>query len=293
MKELCRLIVPALSPALHKGQAGKIGIVGGSEDYTGAPYFAGMSALRLGADLVLIMCAPSAAIPIKSYNPDIMVSPILCQEKACRFRMWLEKLNCIVFGPGLGRDRETKDIVTRWIGMAKERNIPIILDADALQLVVEQPSIIQGYNDAILTPNAAEFSRLYEKVVREPHDKPISEANVLRLTKRMGCTLVCKGEEDIICTGDELVTCDVEGSNRRTGGQGDLLSGAIGLFAFWAKSASNIPAEVSYQNLASYSACSVIRRANYASFTFGGGRSMITSDMINHLNTAFHSVFEK
>ncbi|XP_063675756.1 ATP-dependent (S)-NAD(P)H-hydrate dehydratase-like [Bolinopsis microptera] len=298
-KDLCKLIVPALTPALHKGQAGRIGIVGGCEEYTGAPYFAGIAALRLGADLVHIMCTPSAAIPIKSYCPDLMVMPILCKEKAPQFSNWIKRLHCVVIGPGLGRDPETKDIVSKWIEIIKEQNIPVIIDADGLHLITEQPHLIKGYKDAILTPNIAEFSRLFHAMNSEQPQKPIlMPSDISTLSKVLECTIVCKGKVDKISTNGITVECDVEGSNRRVGGQGDLLSGALGLFAHWAKdSKDSLPCYIPYQNVAAYAACAVVKRSNYEGFhhvksdKLSRGRSMITSDMVEHLNKAFSDVF--
>jgi ATP-dependent NAD(P)H-hydrate dehydratase len=73
-------VIPALLFDTHKGEAGRIGVVGGSEEYTGAPIFAGMSAFRTGVDLVHVFCAKNAAIPIKSFSPDLIVHPILVSE---------------------------------------------------------------------------------------------------------------------------------------------------------------------------------------------------------------------
>lgn len=53
---------------------GRIGVIGGSRDYTGAPYYAGESSLRFGADLCTVFCSHDASIPIKSYSPELMVS---------------------------------------------------------------------------------------------------------------------------------------------------------------------------------------------------------------------------
>lgn len=70
-------VIPPLLFDAHKGEAGRIGVVGGSEEYTGAPIFASMAAFRTGADLVHVFCTSSAAIPIKSFSPDLIVHPIL------------------------------------------------------------------------------------------------------------------------------------------------------------------------------------------------------------------------
>ncbi len=65
-----------LSPTSHKGSSGRIGVIGGSARYTGAPYYAAMAALQVGADLVNVFCAEEAALPIKCYSPELMVVPV-------------------------------------------------------------------------------------------------------------------------------------------------------------------------------------------------------------------------
>lgn len=65
-----------LSSEAHKGSSGRIGILGGSERYTGAPYYAGMAALHVGSDLAFVFCAEEASLAIKSYSPELMVAPV-------------------------------------------------------------------------------------------------------------------------------------------------------------------------------------------------------------------------
>lgn len=94
--QLARALVPALSPSLHKGQAGelihprihthqhtlgRLGVVGGSKDYTGAPFFSAMSAMRIGVDLAHIICEPKAGDVIKTYAPDLIVHRVLDETK--------------------------------------------------------------------------------------------------------------------------------------------------------------------------------------------------------------------
>src|SRR5437879_5438453 len=69
-------LVPPLTHSLHKGQMGRIAVVGGSQDYTGAPYYAAEASLRFGGDLAFVFCGSEAAMPIKSYSPELIVTPI-------------------------------------------------------------------------------------------------------------------------------------------------------------------------------------------------------------------------
>ncbi|XP_045338055.1 ATP-dependent (S)-NAD(P)H-hydrate dehydratase isoform X3 [Leopardus geoffroyi] len=103
--QLVRNIIPPLTTKKHKGQDGRIGIVGGCQEYTGAPYFAAISALKVGADLSHVFCTREAAPVIKSYSPELIVHPVLDSPSAVQdVETWLPRLHALVVGPGLGRD---------------------------------------------------------------------------------------------------------------------------------------------------------------------------------------------
>ena len=113
-KQLASTIIPSLSNAQvsgkKKGSDGCIGIVGGSREYTGAPYFAGISAFRTGADLVHVFCHPEASAVIKSYSPELIVHPSLVtlneesiETSAQSIAKFFPRINVMVIGPGLGR----------------------------------------------------------------------------------------------------------------------------------------------------------------------------------------------
>lgn len=74
-RALQECILP-LSSSSYKGSSGRVGVLGGSARYTGAPYYASMAALKVGADLAFCFCAEEASIPIKCYSPELMVAPI-------------------------------------------------------------------------------------------------------------------------------------------------------------------------------------------------------------------------
>lgn len=86
-------------------------MIGGSPNYTGAPYYAAISALYGGADLTYIYCHEKASIPIKSYSPEIIVYPVLTDIESQTSGMLQnlqengKMLNSVIIGPGLGRDK--------------------------------------------------------------------------------------------------------------------------------------------------------------------------------------------
>ncbi|XP_046520408.1 ATP-dependent (S)-NAD(P)H-hydrate dehydratase isoform X2 [Equus quagga] len=148
---------------------------------------------------------------------------------------WLPRLHALVVGPGLGRDDGLLRNVKGILEASKARDVPVVIDADGLWLIAEQPALIQGYQKAVLTPNHAEFRRLSEAVLRDPMDSSDPHGAVLRLSQALGnVTVVRKGERDVISDGRQVLECSQEGSSRRCGGQGDLLSGSLGVLVHWA-----------------------------------------------------------
>lgn len=292
--QLVRNVIPPLTSKKHKGQDGKIAIIGGCQEYTGAPYFAAISALKVGADLSQVFCTKDAATVIKSYSPELIVHPVLDHPNALQeFEKWLPRLHTIVIGPGLGRQDSILETAKGIIEKAKSKGIPLVIDADGLWLIAQQPSIIQGYQRAVLTPNFMEFTRLYEAMLTEPVDASDQHGSVLRLSQAMGnITIVQKGEWDLISDGDKVFVCTHEGSNRRCGGQGDLLAGSLGVLVHWASLAG--PEKINGHNpfmVAAFGACSLTRQCNHQAFQ-KYGRSMTTGDMISEVGTAFNKLFE-
>uniref|UniRef100_A0A4W6BYU8 ATP-dependent (S)-NAD(P)H-hydrate dehydratase n=1 Tax=Lates calcarifer TaxID=8187 RepID=A0A4W6BYU8_LATCA len=292
---LVKSIVPPLTSKKHKGQDGRIGIIGGCQDYTGAPYFAAISALKVGADLSHVFCTKDAATVIKSYSPELIVHPVLDSPNAVEeIEKWLPRLHGLVVGPGLGREDFLLKTAKEVIEKSKARDIPIVIDADGLWLVTQQPSVIQGYQKGILTPNFMEFTRLYEALHHEPMDSSDHQRSVMELSVAMGnLTLVLKGEQDLITDGSKVISCSTEGSGRRCGGQGDLLSGSMGVLAHWAHAASTagIIRSVNPSVVAAFGACSLTRQCNSQAFQ-RHGRSTTTSDMIQEIGSAFKKLFE-
>lgn len=81
-----------------------MGVIGGTKDYTGAPYYAAISSLKAGADISHIICSEEAAIPIKCYSPEFIVHP--CLNDSQQMIKWLDPCTSVVIGPGLGRKED-------------------------------------------------------------------------------------------------------------------------------------------------------------------------------------------
>ncbi|XP_069679883.1 ATP-dependent (S)-NAD(P)H-hydrate dehydratase [Periplaneta americana] len=303
-----RAIVPLLRHDMYKGQAGRIGIIGGSLDYTGAPYFSAISALKVGCDLSHVFCPQDAAAVIKAYSPELIVHPILDTVNALDLvKPWLPRLHVLVIGPGLGRDPRILETVGSIIKFCRDHPDnwkPLVIDADGLFMITEKPDIIRNYPmDAILTPNAIEFSRLAKSVLNKswaatPNPDP---DNVRALAVALGTNIIIvhKGASDIIASGSDngaVVKCATGGSCRRCGGQGDLLSGSLGVFCCWAglKAARDPPESVpSFPPavIAAYAGCRLTRECNQRAVA-KAGRSTLTTDMLEEIHAAFEALFE-
>ncbi|KAK6505531.1 hypothetical protein TWF481_007426 [Arthrobotrys musiformis] len=304
-----RKIIPPLLEKFHKGQMGRVAVIGGCEDYTGAPFFSANASALLGADLSHIICEPTAASVIKTYSPNLMVHPYMLQSNhlppnsletadslSGRIIGMLDRLHVIVVGPGLGRDElmlETAGIV---IAAARERGMGIIIDADGLLLISKSPGLIKHYKNAILTPNIVEFSRLC-KALNVDTTSPTACTALAR--ELGGVTVLQKGKVDIISNGTSTLTCDVPGGLKRSGGQGDTLTGCLATFLAWKKAyVENLwdveggkIGEEELIRLVAFAGSAVTRRCSYLAFA-EKGRSLQASDLQGFIQRAFGELFE-
>lgn len=291
---MSRQLAPPLEEGRHKGQAGRIGIFGGSLEYTGAPYFAAISALKIGADLVHVFCSRDAATVIKSYSPELIVHPLLDVEDAVsKIEPWLERLHLLIIGPGLGREPSTFRVIEEIIDIGRKNQKPFVIDADGLFLISEKPGILNDFPEpgVIITPNVIEYGRIFGF-----DSKPfIDDRSVKDMFENWGnhVTVLCKGTNDIVLDYAKQITLSLGGSGRRCGGQGDILSGALGVFFAWAL-LHKLDVCVQHDDramLACYAACKLTRECNTKAFA-RLGRSMTASDMIQEIHGVFEKYFE-
>lgn len=295
----CKDFVPELSHDQQKGQSGRIGVFGGSIEYSGAPYFGAMGSLRTGADLVYVFCASPAAIAIKSYSPEPMVLPCLDDDDPLEIiKPWLVRLHGVLIGPGLGRHpKVTKNILSiiEFMKTSEMDSIPLVIDADGFYILYKYPEILQSYPGQIyLTPNIVEFMELASVTLGITNkDEIVPEVHLKSVAKKFGkkVTILLKGRNDMIAQGDLQVTSFTEGSPRRCGGQGDLLSGCLTTYAAWVKKSEAVKCgRYTPEMLAAFSASTVIKLSNRMAFE-DKGRGLIASDMLAKMNIAFDIVF--
>mmetsp|Transcript_19955 Transcript_19955/g.34404 ORF Transcript_19955/g.34404 Transcript_19955/m.34404 type:complete len:342 (+) Transcript_19955:71-1096(+) len=320
LKSEVKRCVPPLSADSWKGQAGKVGVLGGCTTYTGPPYFTAMAALKVGADLAHIFTTKAAAPIIKSYSPEIIVHPYLSEtsdflpgqlteercsslvrEAVAEVEAWFTRLDCLVVGPGLGRDPLLLDVARACIVRARLAGLPLVLDGDGLFLVAREPDLVIGYSACVLTPNLSEFRRLATTLGVSLHGPQNDRVKKLgEVTMQLaGPVVLSKGPVDAIHDSRKTVLCTATAGLRRCGGLGDILAGSVATFISWVlaflertKAAGDAGVlEMNPMILAAFGGCLTTRTTTAMAFT-QKRRAMLASDVLELLGPTVDALFD-
>ncbi len=206
----------------HKGDYGHLLIVAGCERMPGAAVLATGAALKSGCGLVSLHSTPRALQAVVNNYPSAMLSENPGNYFSVIPDLESRTFSAIAVGPGLGKEPETRKALVELLKKAREKEIPAVLDADALNILSEtdgwQELVTAG---SILTPHLGELKRLL------PDD--ISDDAISRLCGQTGCVLVRKGSHTRVFTpeGDCLVNT-TGNPGMAKGGSGDVLTGLTG-----------------------------------------------------------------
>lgn len=209
------------NPDARKGFFGKTLVVGGNEDFVGAPAMAAMAAeavLRSGSDIVVVAAPAKTAWAINCMLPDIITKKFQCRHfrksHAQQIIRMAKGFDVVLIGPGLGRKKETLAFARK---IAKDIKKPKVIDADALKAVR-----IQELNNAILTPHQKEYEILLKN----------SRIREKDLRKRLGNNVVLlKGPVDRIISKKKAAYNRTGNAVMTKGGTGDVLAGLCAGFA--------------------------------------------------------------
>ena len=223
--------IPERSARSNKGTYGKILVIAGAPNMSGACYLSAKAAYRTGAGLVKILTAKENREILQTSLPEAILATYDKSTKDGEIRNELDWASVIVFGPGLG----DSPIVEHLLELVLEHaEVPVVLDADGLNLLakkVDKEEIYQRLSENyILTPHLMEMSRLTNKTVREIQDNILSVAE--EMVEGNQFTLVLKDARTIVAKdGMQYVNCSGN-SGMATAGSGDVLTGIIaGLIA--------------------------------------------------------------
>ena len=204
------MLLPARGKKAHKGAGGEVLVIGGGP-YQGAPYLAGLGALRAGADIVRI--ASTVFEPIPDLIFERLEGKRIGTEHTERLITLAEKADVVVCGNGLGT--ESHEVVTAIASHCKKA----VFDADALRL----PLPI-ARRETIYTPHAGEFARITGITLQ--YDT-LSRALAVRKAGIKG-TIILKGHTDIITDGTRVRFNRTGDPAMTVGGTGDVLAGVCG-----------------------------------------------------------------
>ena len=206
----------------HKGQAGRILIIGGGA-YSGAPALTALAALRTGADIVTVAAPSNVAGIIASFSPDLIVRCLsdqrLCIEDIPLISRLAHQHDVIVMGMGLGNGEEVIETVRSIIPMCKK----LVIDADALSALENADS---GASEIVITPHVREFARIRKMETAVDLNKRIEE--VMMFSKEKKLVTLLKGVVDIISDGRKVLLNRTGNAGMSVGGTGDVLAGITG-----------------------------------------------------------------
>ncbi|ABB75673.1 yjeF C-terminal region, hydroxyethylthiazole kinase-related/yjeF N-terminal region [Nitrosospira multiformis ATCC 25196] len=263
-----RLLPPPRRANSHKGMFGSIGVIGGTAGMVGAALLAGTAALKLGAGRVYLGLMAPDAPAVDTFQPELMLRPIQDLFK-------LEQLNCLVVGPGLG----TETAAYFWLKCALQTTLPLVLDADGLNLVASHSEIAgllrerlrERHAPSILTPHPAEAARLLKSTTTSVQQDRMAAA--AELAQRFNCWIVLKGAGSVCAMPEGRRFINTSGNpGLSSAGTGDILSGMIGAFLAQRSSPENALLAAVYLHGA---AADVLQKQ------YGGGIGMTASEIPN------------
>lgn len=230
-REMAQLL-PKRNPAGHKGSFGKVLLIAGSRDMAGAAVLCGRSILRTGAGMVKIITPDANRSIIQRALPEAMLYTYRKHPDPDRVEEALLWADVVTAGPGMGQGTAAGELLGQVL-RREDKKAPIVLDADALNLIAESETLKEAVRDydrgrIILTPHPGEFVRL-SGLSMEEYGKDRRRA-VADLAGRFGCIVAGKDATTCAASPDvEPVFMNLSGNDgMATAGSGDVLAGIIG-----------------------------------------------------------------
>jgi hydroxyethylthiazole kinase-like uncharacterized protein yjeF len=214
----------------HKGDFGRLMVIGGSETFSGAPTLVAIAALRTGVDLAYVAAPEKTAYAISSLSPDLITIKLegkhLNPQNLTTLRPYIETSNAIAVGPGLGLNAETGKAVKAVIEAAEQAGKPLLLDADGLKAFAKFKRRLKV--PLVLTPHAGEYAILTGK--KPPEAVAEKALEVQKTAAKLGAVILLKGAVDVISDGRRVKLNFTGNPGMTVGGTGDVLSGIVGAF---------------------------------------------------------------
>lgn len=292
-REQIQSYLPPQEIRSHKGHFGHVALVSGSRGKSGAAVLSGSAALRTGSGLVTL-CVPAAIQDVvASFRAELMTEGLpstpqgtVASQATDHLLELLQNKDAAGIGPGLGRDRETVDLVHTVVHKA---TLPLLLDADALNAFEGHTKKLQNDQGQplVLTPHPGEFSRLLGRPTQEILPQKVELAR--QFAQEKGVWLVLKSFRTLIAEPDgQVFVCPLGNPGMATAGMGDVLTGAItSLLGIFAARGMSTPREISQAVLTGVYLHSL---AGDLAALEVGSRALTAGDVTDHLGRAYQAL---
>ena len=231
----------------HKGNYGRILLIGGSENYGGAIIMAAEAALNSGAGLISVATHAMNLDALHARNPEVM----FIDWRDRNLINLMKKMDVIVCGPGLGSSTFTRQLMSKICQNVSQNQI-LVLDASALDMIGQDPKLIPTHPGlVVITPHQMEWQRLSQ--IRISYQTDSANSNALKkIFPTQNAILVLKSNHTHIYTkADQIFVNPLGNPGMATGGMGDTLAGIIGGFtAQFGNSLDSVLAAVFIHSLA-------------------------------------------
>lgn len=212
--------LPVRARQAHKGDFGRVYVLGGSVGYTGAPVFAANAAVRTGSGLVFLGVPEEIWSVVAVKCNEAMPHPL---DSDCdKVYERVSACDAALIGPGLGQSERARKLVHDLIARLER---PLVLDADGLNVLMGETRLLTGRTaPTVITPHEGEFARLTGQSL--PVSDRIGAARAF--AEEHGCVVVLKGHETVTAAPDGRVWVNTSGNpGMAKGGSGDVLAGMI------------------------------------------------------------------
>lgn len=213
-------LLPIRNKESHKGDYGRVGIIGGQKGMAGSIYLAASASLRCGSGLVYSIVGKDIEETMWNKAIEVIIRSADNEEE---FLNAIQDLDGINLGPGFGTDEKkisiVKSIITNYPG-------PIVLDADGINCIADEPEILlKRKSTTIITPHPGELARLLGKSIKEIQNNRIHYSKYT--SNKYNIITVLKGHQTIVASKDEIYINDTGNPGMATAGSGDVLGGMI------------------------------------------------------------------
>ena len=216
-KYINRMHIPRLKYS-HKGNFGHTLIIAGSPEFTGAAVISANAAVKTGSGLVTLAVFHECLNMLSSCSPEVMTADLSNKNRLLDL---LKKVNSIAFGPGLGNNPRTLELLKF---VLENSDAPMVIDADGINVLAEEPALLEKLkNRCILTPHLGEFSRISGLSIEEISKDRIKAAK--DFSKKYSVILLLKGYNTIITNECDVYVNTTGNSSMANGGMGDTLTG--------------------------------------------------------------------